>query len=81
MTMQNAALVEQTAAASLSLSEQAERLSALVGRFRLSARSDAESQSVQDDAGPSAPYHHADASVGRIESTGGKDDLRAVEPQ
>jgi len=35
MTQQNAALVEQSAAAAESMREQAERLSSLVGRFRL----------------------------------------------
>ena len=37
MTQHNAALVEQSTAAALSLNEQAERLTALVGRFRLAA--------------------------------------------
>jgi methyl-accepting chemotaxis protein len=37
MTQQNAALVEQSAAAAESLREQAERLSSVVGTFRLSA--------------------------------------------
>jgi len=36
MTQQNAALVEQSAAAAESLKEQAERLSAVVGTFRIS---------------------------------------------
>jgi methyl-accepting chemotaxis protein len=35
MTQHNAALVEQSTAAAISLSEQAERLAELVGRFRL----------------------------------------------
>jgi methyl-accepting chemotaxis protein len=36
MTQQNAALVEQSAAAAAALREQAERLSQLVSQFRLS---------------------------------------------
>ncbi len=35
MTQQNAALVEQAAAAATSLEDQAQRLTGLMGRFRL----------------------------------------------
>jgi methyl-accepting chemotaxis protein len=38
MTQQNAALVEQSAAAAESLRAQADRLSQVVGRFALEAR-------------------------------------------
>ncbi len=37
MTQQNAALVEQSAAAAQSLKEQAEQLAQVVGRFRTTA--------------------------------------------
>ena len=43
MTQQNAALVEQSAAAAESLREQAQRLSALVSTFRLTGASGARS--------------------------------------
>jgi methyl-accepting chemotaxis protein len=38
MTQQNAALVEQSAAAALSLKDQAERLATAVGEFEFAAR-------------------------------------------
>ena len=55
MTQQNAALVEESAAAAQSLKEQAARLSQVVGTFRLEAGSAATSSSKPAPAHPKPP--------------------------
>ena len=67
MTQQNAALVEESAAAAESLKEQAKRLAAVVSKFRLADEADEAGQGVHGP-GAGAHGHAADAAIARAKA-------------
>ena len=77
VTQQNAALVEQSAAAAESLEEQARTLAGTVGKFKLAGQPDAEDAGlVEERRGQDRAQNVARLGVSRVE----KGEARAQKP-
>ncbi|WP_198174286.1 methyl-accepting chemotaxis protein [Mesorhizobium xinjiangense] len=68
VTQQNAAMVEQSTAASHSLAREAEQLATLIARFRLNASADQHAASAR----MTAPVARASAPVAQLKTVGGR---------